>query len=224
MKLLKQFRMNTSASTDFHKTFQFITENQKTKDLSNFQGKWSNLKGVKLQDCDLRKNVSMEVLEGIVQHRLEAIDKEERYVSRLIEKSEFISKQNAGHRTVSNLHPRSRVSKPGPISVENDFSPEIQHQKTHRSPSLGQTKETLVRKMRTMVGDAEFDKTASEIKSINGEHKLSSERFATVVRYRHKGFEKQWEGMPRIKELHLKANRKHIATKSLIFEDLKKFN
>lgn len=102
MKLLKKFRMNTSENSDFHKTFQFITENEKTKDLSNFQGKWSNLKGVKLQDCDLRKNVSMDVLEGIVRHRLETIDKEERYVSRLLEKSEFLKKQNEGHRTVSN--------------------------------------------------------------------------------------------------------------------------
>lgn len=78
--------------------------------------------------------------------------------------------------------------------------------------------------MKTMVGDAEFYRTASEIKTINGEHEMPSERFANVVRVRHKGFEKQWEAVPGIKELGLKGKRDKIMTKNIILEDLKKFN
>jgi hypothetical protein len=111
-----------------------------------------------------------------------------------------------------------------PKILENEYSPEMGRKKTRGSDQFGHTKETLVRSMKTMVGDAEFYRIASEIKTINDEHKFPSERFAKVVRARHKGFEKQWEAVPRIKELGLKGKRDGIMTKNIIFEDLKKFN
>ena len=102
MKLLEKFRTNTSASTDIHNTFQFMSENEKTLDNTALQNKWSNLKSIKMKDFDLKNSINMDTLESMVETRLQNIEAEERHVSRLIEKSEFLNKQNLHERTLTN--------------------------------------------------------------------------------------------------------------------------